>query len=293
MQSMGVTGEAKPGRAEGKPLTLRRLLPPGDPATVQEVLDGLGLLDRASELARRPHVILNMVSTVDGRASIGGHSGPISGRADRELFHGLRSVVDAVMVGAGTVRAERYGRIVPDEAQRRRRRERGLSEEPLACIVSGSLSLPVEIPLLAAPASRVVILTASPSGLPESAADVEYVRTAREGSLDLPAALAELRERFGVRTLLCEGGPHLNSHLLAAGIVDELFLTLSPKLAGGEPTSGEALRILAGPALEPNVELVLLGALESESGLFLRYGVCASAPERVSRETISKSSLAR
>lgn len=290
---MGVEGEAKPGPAEGGPVTLRRLLPPGGPATVQEIIDGLGLLDREAELAPRPHVVLNMISTVDGRASLGGHSGPISGRADRELFHGLRSAVDAVMVGAGTVRAERYGRIIPDEAHRRLRRERGLSEEPLACIVSGSLSLPVDIPLLAAPASRVVILTASPSSLPECAADVEYVRTARQGSLDLPAALAELRARFGVRALLCEGGPHLNSHLLAAGTVDELFLTLAPKLAGGDAISGEALRILAGPALEPIVELGLLGALESESGLFLRYGVCASAPERVSRETISNSSLAR
>ena len=86
--------------------------------------------------------------------------------------------------------------------------------------------------------------------------------------------MAELRERFGVRTLLCEGGPHLNAQLLAAGLVDELFLSLAPKLAGGDPAAGgEALRILAGTELSPPVELELLSALEHDSHLFLRYRV--------------------
>jgi riboflavin-specific deaminase-like protein len=290
---MGATGEAKAEPGEAKPITLRRLLPPADPATVQEIVESLGLLDRDGGPAHRPYVVLNMISTVDGRATIGGRSGPIGSRADRALFRGLRTVVDAVMVGAGTVRAERYGQIIREESHRRLRRERGLSEEPHTFIVSGRLSLSGDIPLLAAAGSRVAIVTASAASLPECPARVEYVRAERNGSLDLPAALAELRERFAVRTLLCEGGPHLNAHLLAAGLVDELFLTLSPKLAGGEETSGEGLRIVAGPELEKNIELELLAALESDSEMFLRYGVCASAPERVSRETISRSSLAR
>ncbi len=91
--------------------------------------------------AWRPHVLLNMVSTADGRATLGGRSGAISDRADRELFHGLRGTVDAVMAGAGTVRAERYGRIIPSAERRRERLAHGLSEEPLACIVSGRLAL--------------------------------------------------------------------------------------------------------------------------------------------------------
>ena len=110
---MSVEDKQNPMGAEGKPLALRRLLPSGEPATVEEIVEGLGLRDRAAALAGRPYVMLNMVSTADGRASIGGRSGPIGNRADRELFHGLRSTVDAVMVGAGTVRMERYGRIVP------------------------------------------------------------------------------------------------------------------------------------------------------------------------------------
>jgi riboflavin biosynthesis pyrimidine reductase len=217
-----------------------------------------------------------MVSTADGRASISGRSGPISGPADRELFHGLRTAVDGVMAGAGTVRAERYGRIVSEESRRRLRRERGLSDEPLACIVSGRLELPCDIPLLADPAARVVILTPSAASLQGVAAQVDYVRAGSDGRLDLPAALAELRERFAVRTLLCEGGPHLNTQLLLSGLVDELFLSLAPRLAGGDPaTTDGALRILAGDEFDPPVGLELLSALESESQLFLRYRVCS------------------
>jgi riboflavin biosynthesis pyrimidine reductase len=290
---MEPAGESIPRPVEEKPLLLRRLLPPGDPATVEEIVEGLGLRDRAAARAQRPYVLLNMVSTADGRATIGGRSGPIGDRADRELFHGLRSAVDAVMVGAGTLRMERYGRIIPQEPRRRLRRERGLSEEPLASIVSGRLTLAPDIPLLAHPAARVAIVTSSAASVPASGAQIDYVRAQRDGQLDLPAALAELRERFAVHTLLCEGGPHLASQLLAAGLVDELFLSLAPKLAGGDPASGEALRILAGQQFEPPLELELLGASESDSQLFLRYGVGVSAPESVSRETTLSSSLAR
>ncbi len=226
--------------------------------------------------------MLNMVSTIDGRVTISGRSGSLGNRADRALFHGLRGAVDAVMAGAGTVTAERYERIIREPAQRELRVRRGLAAEPIACVVSGELSLPEGIPLLAEPAAHVVILTASRASLPASGARIEYVRAEREGALDLPAALAELQDRFGVRTLLCEGGPHLNSALLAAGLVDELFLSLSAKLAGDTADGLPALRIVAGAAFDPPVELELLGACESDSQLFLSYGVRASAAARVS-----------
>jgi riboflavin biosynthesis pyrimidine reductase len=221
-----------------------------------------------------------MVSTVDGRASLDGRSGAIGDRADRVLFHALRASVDGVMAGAGTIRAERYGRIIASEAGRARRLRRGLSEEPLACIVSGRLALPSDTPLLADPAARVVILTPSAASVTGAAAQIEYIRAERDGRLDLPLALAELSERFGVRTLLCEGGPHLNAELLLAGLVDELFLSLAPKLAGGEDVSGESLRIIAGGEFEQPLELELLGVLEHESHLFLRYAVRSPAPDR-------------
>jgi riboflavin-specific deaminase-like protein len=289
---MGAVTEPQSASPSDRPSLLNRLLPPGGPATAEEIIDGLRLRELPIGPARRPYVMLNMASTTDGRASIGGTSGAIGNRADRALFHGLRGSVDAVMAGAGTVRTERYGRIVPDERRRRRRLERGLSEEPIACVVSARLELPSDIPLLADPAAKVLIVTSSQASLPASAADVEYIRAQRDGLLDLPSALAELHRRFDVRTLLCEGGPHLNTALLAAGLVDELFLSLAPKLAGGVPTGSEALRILAGAELPVPVELELLGVLESDSELFLRYRVPASAPESVSRDTMLSSSLA-
>jgi riboflavin-specific deaminase-like protein len=260
------------------PIVFRRLLPPGDPATALEIITGLGLHERppgaqSPDGRRRPYVVLNMVATLDGRATLGGRSGPISDDADRALFHGLRSVVDGVMAGAGTVRAERYGPIVRDPDTRGLRRERGLREQPLACVVSANLGFPPDLPLLCDPDSKVAFLTPSDASLPETAARVEYVRARRDdGSLDLPAALGELHDRLHVRTLLCEGGPHLNAELLSAGLVDELFLSVAPLLAGEDPADERPpLRILAGSDFEPALALELLSALEHDSRLFLRY----------------------
>jgi riboflavin biosynthesis pyrimidine reductase len=254
--------------------TLRRLLPPGEPTSVEQLVEGLDLTERAAgEPPSRPYVLLNMVSTADGRVTLDGRSGAIGGSADKALFLGLRTAVDGVMAGAGTVRAERYGRLVRAARRREIRRERGLAEEPLACIVSGRLALSAEIPLLADPGGRVAILTTSQASLPQDCrADIQYIRAARDGLLDLPSAMSQLREDHGVRTLLCEGGPHLNAQLLSEGLVDELFLSLSPLLAAGDTTS-EALRILSGPELDPPVTLDLVSAFEHDSHLFLRYRV--------------------
>ncbi len=271
----GHPGEVSDGAEAGSPL-FRRLLPVGTPASVTEIVEDLGLWDRAAQADGRPQVMLNMISTADGRATLDGRSGTISQSADRALFHGLRTAVDAVLVGAGTVRVERYGRIIRDPARRELRRRHGLSDEPLACIVSGRLELDENIPLLREPAARVVILTSSQASLPATAAHVEYVRTGHAGRCDLADAITELGERYGVQRMLCEGGPHLAGQLLAAGLLDELFLTIAPMLAGVEPAGGEALRILAGSELLPPRELELLGVLSSASELFLRYGVLAA-----------------
>ncbi len=277
--------------ASGTPPRLQRLLPAGEPASIAQIVDGLGLAGARAGTPTGRRVMLNMISTADGLATLDGRSGAISDPADRALFHGLRGAVDAVLVGAGTVRAERYGRIIPDAARRAERRRRGLSEEPLACIVSGSLALQEhEIPLLREPSARVAIVTASSASLPATAAHVEYVRAERDGRLDLPAALAELGERFDVHSVLCEGGPRLACQLLTAGLLDEMFLSFAPMLAGGEPAGEQAPRILAGAQLRPPVQLELLGVLHSDSHLFLRYGV--PERERVSRETTASSSLA-
>ncbi|MGI8729257.1 MAG: dihydrofolate reductase family protein, partial [Solirubrobacteraceae bacterium] len=111
-------------------VTLRRLLPDADSLTADEAAERWQLDRRAPR--GRPHVALNMVATVDGRASVGGRTAPISSIADRQFFHALRTRVDAVMVGAGTLRTERYGRLVPDPHRREQRVAAGLAADPLA-----------------------------------------------------------------------------------------------------------------------------------------------------------------
>jgi len=260
--------------ASGDESLLSPLLPPGDPLAPALLIEQLGLWERPAAPPPRPRVMLNMVATLDGRATLAGRSGPISDSADRALFHALRTAADAVLIGAGTVRTERYGRLIRDPERRELRERHGLSAEPIACIVSGRLALGEEIPLLRTPEAHVVLITASEASLPASAATVDYIRSAGP-QLDLPAALAELAERFAVSTVLCEGGPHLARQLVAAGLLDELFLSVSPLLTGGEPSGGEALRILAGPELDSPARLELLGVLRAGSTLFLRYGVSA------------------
>src|SRR5205807_4256968 len=121
--------------------SLRVLEPAGEPLSAATLTERLGLWERPSEAPPRPRVLLNMVETADGRATIAGRSGAVSGPADRELFHALRASCDGVLVGAGTVRAERYGRMLRDASLRELRERHGMAPEPLACIVSGRLVL--------------------------------------------------------------------------------------------------------------------------------------------------------
>jgi len=245
---------------------LQRLYPRPGKTTPADLISRLDLGSRAP--AGRPYLVLNMVASLDGKAAVGGRTRELGGEADRQLFHHLRTQANALMVGAGTVRAERYGRAVKSEELRSKREEEGLDPDPLVVIVSGRLDLPADLPLLQDPDSRVVIATAAERELTGTRARIEYLRTGD----DLLLLLARLHEGHGVRSVLCEGGPTLNSHLLAAGAVDELFLSLSPKLVGGL----DGLTIVAGrPLLDPaTAELVWL--LEGEGDLFSRWRIRSS-----------------
>lgn len=248
-------------------VTLRRLLPDPGIVTAVEALDGLALAELAP--AHRPYVVLNMVATVDGAATVGQRTAPISNPADRALFHELRAQVDAVLVGAGTVRTERYGRLVRDPRRRERRLARGLTPDPLAVVVSGRLALTPDLPLLADQHSRVLVVTASQGELDGCAAQVGYLRSPPGHPLELATMLARLRTEYGVRSVLCEGGPTLNAALLPAGLADELFLSLAPVLAG----SAGALTIVDRAPLAEPVGLDLVWLLESEGQLFARYAL--------------------
>jgi riboflavin-specific deaminase-like protein len=222
---------------------------------------------RLGELAPpgRPYLGLNMVSSLDGKATIEWRTKGLSTELDRRLFHQLRTQVDAVMVGAGTLRAERYGRMTKSQELREKRIAEGRAPDPLAVIVSGRLDLPADLPLLNEPEQRVVIATGSDASLPGMGDQVEYARVGD----DLPILMAYLDERHGIRSVLCEGGPTLNSYLFAGGLVDELFLTLNPKAVGG----AAALTIVAGRELVEPAELTLVTLAEGDGDLFTRWRV--------------------
>lgn len=185
---------------------MRRLLPDPGQTTVKEQLDAYRPAEHAHET--RPFVAMNFAATLDGRATIGGVSGPIGSSTDTSMLVGLRTRFDAVMIGHGTMRTERYGEI----------------------------------------GRRLIVVESGP-----------------QGRVDLTELLAKLRGE-GVRALLCEGGPRLYASLEAAGLVDELFLTIAPKLSGGE----HAPRIVEGE-LPAVAELELLWLLEEDGELFARY----------------------
>lgn len=241
---------------------MQRLLPDPGPTTVEQQLDSY----RPWELTHddRPFVATNFAATVDGRATIGGVSGPIGSDADTAMLAGLRTRFDAVMIGAGTMRAERYGRIVAEQEKRERRERIGLPKDPLMVIVSGRLDLPWDAPLFTAGGGQVMIFTASEAEPPETATSLRVVR--HEGAVDPARALQQLRGECHVRALLCEGGPHLHAQLWAGGLVDELFLTTAPRLTGAE-----APRILEGETLPAIAELELAWLLEQNGELFARY----------------------
>ena len=210
--------------------------------------------------ADRPYVAVNMVATLDGRAAIDGRAGPLGNEADRQLFQHLRQRGDAVMVGAGTVRAEGYRRVMRPEHIPLRERF-GVRPNALVVVVSRSLDLPPETPLLAEPGNEVAIVTDSARELPPTAARVTYLR------MPLAEALTRLRHEHGIRAIVCEGGPTLNASLFPHALADELFLTLAPTLAGG----ADSLTILTGAALDPPLRLERAWLLDSGGYLFARY----------------------
>lgn len=245
---------------------MRQIVPePASDTTVPEQLAELRPWEDPP--AGRPRLLTNFALTLDGRATIGGVSGDIGTKSDTAMLVGLRTRVDAVMIGAGTMRAERYGPPVKDPAKRELREADGLAPDPLLVVVSGRMDLPWDAAAFTDGAGEILIFTASDAEPPATATPVSVVR--HEGQVDMVEAMRHLREDRGIRSLLCEGGPHLHADLHQANLVDELFVTLAPKVAGG-----------AGPGLleglaEAERALELLWLLfEPETGeLFCRYGV--------------------
>ncbi|MDX6741308.1 dihydrofolate reductase family protein [Actinocorallia sp. A-T 12471] len=190
-----------------------------------------------------PWLRANMIASADGAATYEGLSGGLGNETDKLLFQALRPMADAIIVGANTVRIERYGK----------------APVPMA-VVSRSLDLDFASPLFD---GRPILITVSDAPRLAEAREHAEVIVAGEGAVDFGAAVAGLH-RLGLTKLLCEGGPTVLGGIAAAGLLDELCLTLSPRLVGGA-----APRIVRGPALEEGMSLAAVR--QDGDHLFLRY----------------------
>ena len=240
------------------------------PAEPVELIDAYPIL---AGRAGRPSMRMNMIASVDGATAVDGVSGGLGGPADHAVFMHLRALADVVLVGAGTVRAEGYGPPrLPDELREARRR-RGQAPLPRLAVVSRSCALDWDAPIFRDTASRPIVVTAerAPAERRTAAARVADVVTAGAEDVDLAAALGALAG-LGAGSVLAEGGPRLNGTLAAAGLVDELCLTVAPRLAGGE-----SARIVSGPSIPGGgmpLEPAFVG--EEDGFLFLRWRVVAA-----------------
>ena len=210
-----------------------------------------------------------MVSSLDGAAHHGGRSQPLSSAADMRIFGVLRALADVVVVGAETVRREGYRPARRREAFAAAREAAGQAPAPAIAVVSASLELDFSSPLFAEPLVPTLVLTGA-------RAPAERVRAARDAGVEVvvagdsalvdparvPAALAER----GMTRQLTEGGPTLLGRLMAAGVLDEVCLAVSPRVA-----LGTAQRVADGPVLETPADFSLESVLEEDGFLFTRY----------------------
>ena len=251
---------------------LRLYPPPG--REISDIYDDLELPPAGHRDGARPYVIINSVSTVDGRTVMEGKAAGIGSATDRRTMRTLRSKVDAVMVGAGTLRAEKLSLgLDPTEGV----------VQPLAIIVTDTGEVPLEEHLIVEGGQEVLILLsdAAPERVVErmrTLAPVMRVPADSTGGVDLQKALLALEAENGIESLVAEGGPGLNHALISRQLVDELFLTVAPELLGG--TADQTLTLLRGPTLpardRPTLDLVSIYLSGAE--LFLRYSLARTSP---------------
>lgn len=230
-----------------------KLFPTGPEAAATNETDRLDVEAEVANEPRtpptdRPWLYTNMVASADGGTAVDGRSGQLGGPADKAMFAALRAVADVIIVGASTVREERYRppnqneRIVAD------RLARGQSAHPRLAVISGSLSLDLDLPLFDDPENRPYIITTESAPDPERTrlgGDADILTAGTEG-VDLVEALRELH-RAGARTVLSEGGPSINGQLIADDLVDEWNLSLSPRLLGADSKRAAVGPLPAGP----------------------------------------------
>lgn len=243
---------------------MRQLLPdPVDSPDLHEVY-GRGWTDPGG-------VRVNFVASLDGAVSVNGLSAPLQTRGDNAVFAALRDLADVVLVGRGTIAAERYGVLTIDARRAAARRAHGFAADlPLAIVTRGVDLDPADQVFDTAPgAPRTIVVTCAGAPADRRAALRERADVILAGgdTVDLAVARSALEER-GLRRILSEGGPGLLTTLLAASVADELCLTVAPLLAGPGPG-----RIVSGPPLAAPVAGHITSLLEEDGALFYRFGV--------------------
>ncbi|MFI0235244.1 pyrimidine reductase family protein [Streptomyces sp. NPDC016845] len=211
----------------------------------------------------------NMVSTLDGAAQHDGRSQPISCPADMRIFGTLRGLADAVVVGAQTVRQEGYRPARARAAFSARRAAAGQGPAPSIAVISAGLDLDFGLPLFTAPLVPTYVVTgaAAPADRVAAArAAGAEVLIAGDGARVEPERAVRALAGRGLTRLLTEGGPRLLGQFVAAQVLDELCLTMSPLL-----TAGGAQRIAGGPGPAVPERFELASLLEEEGFLFSRY----------------------
>jgi 5-amino-6-(5-phosphoribosylamino)uracil reductase len=252
---------------------MQRLYPPSGQDTDSDLATPLGLAEAYAypERAAGPWLRANMVASLDGAARADGRSAPLSSDGDMRVFGVLRALADVVLVGAETVRRERYR---PGRARAvfaARRAADGQAPAPAIAVISRRLDLDFGAPLFAEAAVPTLVLTGATAPEKElaraRAAGADIVIAGAGDAVDPVRAVRELRDRGFVR-LLHEGGPRVLAQFAAAGVVDELCLTVSPVITGGD-----APRIMNGPGVpRPGPgRFVPRSVLEEDGFLFTRY----------------------
>ncbi len=213
-----------------------------------------------------PTLRVNFIASADGAVTVDGLSGGLHGPGDKEIFDSLRMVCDALIVGAATVKAEKYDALRLTPEAREWRVAHGLPEFPLMVIVSSSLALDLDQLVFSDAPLRPVVLTHrdAPTDRLDEVAHAADVIAIGHGGIDLPAAISALHD-LGARQLLCEGGPALLGAMIGQDLVTELCLTVSPLLVGGGPG-----RLATGASSLPRA-MSLQHILTLQDMLFLRY----------------------
>ncbi|MFF0595504.1 pyrimidine reductase family protein [Streptomyces antibioticus] len=218
----------------------------------------------------RPWLRANMVSTLDGAAQHDGRSQPISTAADMRIFGTLRGLADVVVAGAETVRQEQYRPARARAEFAARREAAGQPPAPAIAVVTASLDLDFSLPLFTSPLVPTLVLTGA-AAAPDRVAAAEKagarVVIAGDGMGVDPARAVRALAGLGHTRLLTEGGPRLLGQFIAAGVLDELCLTVSPML-----TAGDAQRVAGGPSVPVPQRFALMSLLEEDGFLFGRYG---------------------